>query len=325
MKIINSKFKHDLSFEDYFINENSCFLDIETLGLNRNKDMIYLVGVLYFNKKEGLWNLDQYFSECIDGEKSMLIKLVQAVRSFHTIITYNGNAFDLPYLNNRFHIYNINFNFSQINSLDLYAIVRKNKQYLNLENYKLKTLERFIGIYREDIYSGRDCIDFYKNYLITKDKTLKRKILQHNYDDLFYMLDLFKILDILKHKKTVILNIMNQNLELILEEIRTEGDFLIIQGLIEGELNNKINYYGENYKFLIEEDNRYLMTIEYKKGLLAPTVNCLFIYNEEFSIDIVDESEYPTPNGVILLQVEKNFIIHNIKNLIEQLVKRILI
>lgn len=325
MKIINSKFKHNLSFEDYSINEDSCLLDIETLGLNRNKDMIYLVGVLYFNKKEGLWNLDQYFSECIEDEKSMLIKLVQAVRNFHTIITYNGDAFDLPYLNKRFHIYNIDFNFSQVNSLDLYAIVRKNKQYLNLENYKLKTLERFIGIYREDIYSGRDCIDFYKNYLITKDKTLKEKILQHNYDDLFYMLDLFKILDILKDNKTIILKINNQSLELIIEEIKLEGDFLIIQGLMEGELKNNINYYGENYKILMMEDSKYLITIEYKKGLLTPTVNCLFLYNKEFSIDMVDESEHFTPDGIILLQVEKSFIIHNIKSLIEELVKRILI
>lgn len=325
MKIINSKFKHNLSFEDYSINEDSCLLDIETLGLNRNKDMIYLVGVLYFNKKEGLWNLDQYFSECIEDEKSMLIKLVQAVRNFHTIITYNGDAFDLPYLNKRFHIYNIDFNFSQVNSLDLYAIVRKNKQYLNLENYKLKTLERFIGIYREDIYSGRDCIDFYKNYLITKDKTLKEKILQHNYDDLFYMLDLFKILDILKDNKTIILKINNQSLELIIEEIKLEGDFLIIQGLMEGELKNNINYYGENYKILMMEDSKYLITIEYKKGLLTPTVNCLFLYNKEFSIDMVDESEHFTPDGIILLQVEKSFIINNIKSLIEQLVKRILI
>lgn len=325
MKIINSKFEHNLSFEDYSLIENSCFLDIETLGLNRNKDMIYLVGVLYFNKKEGLWNLDQYFSESIEEEKSMLIELVQAVRRFHTIITYNGNAFDLPYLNNRFYIYNIDFDFTQNDSLDLYAIVRKNKQYLNLENYKLKTLERYIGIYREDIYSGRDCIDFYKNYLITKDRALKKKILQHNYDDLFYMLDLFKVLDILKHKQTVYLNVKDQSLELKLEEIKSEGDFLVIQGIIESELANKINYYGENYKFIIEEDNRYIVTIEYKKGLLTPTVNCLFIYNEDFSINIVDESKHVTPNGIILLQVEKTYIIQNIKNLIEQLVKRILI
>lgn len=325
MKILNSKFKHSLFFKDYSINDNSCFLDIETLGLNRNKDMIYLVGVLYFNKNEELWNLDQYFSESIEDEKSMLIELVQAVKDFHTIITYNGNAFDLPYLNNRFYIYDIEFNFNKINSLDLYAIVRKNKQYLNLENYKLKTLERFIGIYREDIYSGRDCIDFYKDYLITEDKELKKKILQHNYDDLFYMLDLFKIIDILKHKKTISININNQILQLILEDIKSEGDFLIIQGIIESESTNKINYYGENYKVLIEEDNRYIITIEYKKGLLSPRVNCRFIYNHEFSIDIVDESEHTTPNGVILLQVENTIIIQNIKNLIEQLVKRILI
>ena len=323
MKIINSKFKHDLSFSDYFLNEDSCFLDIETLGLNRNKDMIYLVGILYFDKIEGLWNLDQYFSELIEEERPMLVELVQAVKSFHTIITYNGNSFDLPYLNHRFHLYNIDFNFSETNSLDLYAIVRKNKQYLNLENYKLKTLERYIGIYREDIYSGRDCIDFYKDFLFTKDKILKKKILQHNYDDLFYMLDLFQILDILKTKKTIFLNINDHNLELVLEEIKLDGDFLVIKGNIHSESINKINYYDENYKLIIEDDKSYLITIEYKKGLIRPRVNCLFIYNKEFSIDIIDQSDYTTPKGVILLQVEKSFTMENIKNMVEELVKRI--
>ena len=325
MKIINSKFKHDLTLSKYSIDENSCFLDIETLGLNRNKDMIYLVGLLYFNKADNLWNLDQYFSESIEDEKSMLIELAKEIESFHTIITYNGNSFDLPYLNKRFHIYNINFNFSKTHSLDLYAIVRKNKQYLNLENYKLKTLERYIGVYREDIYSGRDCIDFYKNYITTKDLDLKKKILQHNYDDLFYMLDLMKILDILKHKKTISLQITDKALDLILEDIKLEGDFLIIQGIIESKFYNKMNYYGDNYKIVSEEDNSYHIRIEHKKGLLTPTINCLFIYSKDFSIDIIDESQHSTPNGVILLQVGNNFIIPNIKNLIKQLVNGILI
>ncbi len=325
MKIINSKFAHNLSFSDYSLNENSCFLDIETLGLNRNKDMIYLVGILYFDKKDEMWNLNQYFSEFIDEEKSMLIELVKAIRDFHTIITYNGNSFDLPYLNHRFHIYNIDFSFSKINSLDLYAIVRKNKQYLNLENYKLKTLERYIGIYREDIYSGRDCIDFYNKYIISQDKSLKEKILQHNYDDLFYMLDLFQILDILKDKKTISITINNEICHLIMEEITSEGDFLIIEGIIDNISNYKINYYGENYKFLIHKDNSFLFRIEYKKGLITPAKSCLFIYNKEFSIDILDKSLHSAPNGVILLQVEKKFILPNIKNIIEQLVKSILI
>ena len=325
MKIINSKFKHDLSLSEYSIDENSCFLDIETLGLNRNKDMIYLVGVLYFDKAENLWNLDQYFSESIKDEKSMLIELVKRIENFHTIITYNGNSFDLPYLNNRFHLYNIDFNFSNNHSLDLYAIVRKNKQYLNLENYKLKTLERYLGVYREDIYSGRDCIDFYKDYVLTKDLSLKKKILQHNYDDLFYMLDLMKILDILKHKKTISLQITENPFNLILEDIKLEGDFLIIQGIIESEFYYKLNYYGDNYKIVTEEDNSYHITIEHKKGLLTPTINCLFIYNKDFSLDIIDESEHSIPNGVILLKVGNNFIIPNIKNLVKQLVNDILI
>lgn len=325
MKIIKSKFEHNLDFTKYFVSEHSCFLDIETLGLNRNKHMIYLVGILYFSKEENLWYLEQYFAESMEDEQYMLQEVINSVKDFKTIITYNGNSFDLPYLNKRLSKYNINFQFSIDKSLDLYAIVRNNKQYLNLENYKLKTLEKYIGIYREDIYSGRDCIEFYKEYLLSGDNNLKDKILQHNYDDLFYMLDLFSILDIIKDKKTIYIDTNNDKLELIIEDIKSEGDFLIIHGNIKSDLKYKINYYGDSYSFIIDEANKYLITIEYKKGMLTPTLACLFVYNKEFSIELVDETNHKTPNGVILLQIGKKFMIENIKNFSEQLIKSILV
>ncbi len=325
MKIIKSKFEHDLSFNDYSLSHESCFLDIESLGLNRNRDMIYLVGLVYFDKCEGLWNLVQYFAESIQEEELMLKKLVQAISGFHTIITYNGDSFDLPYLDNRFKMYNIDFEISQFESLDLYAIVRRNKQYLNLQNYKLKTLEQFIGIYREDIYSGKDCIDFYKEYLLSKNQDLRIKILRHNYDDLFYMLDLFKVLDILRDRKTISLSIKDEDLNIIINDMKAQGDFLIIEGFIESELNLKVNHYDDNFKFLMGEKDEFLFTLEYKKGLIRPKVSCLFIYAQEFSLNIIDESEYKPPKGVILLKVEKDFIIDNIKQIMEFLFKRILI
>ncbi len=323
MKIINSKFKHNLDFTAYGISHNSCFLDIETLGLNRNKDMIYLVGVVYYDKTENLWNLDQYFAETYEEEKNMLSELKDKIANFETLITYNGDAFDLPYLSNRFKIYNIDFDISKIKSLDLYSIVRKNKQYLNLENYKLKTLERFIGIYREDIYSGRDCIQFYKDYLITKDSLLEAKILNHNYDDLFYMLDLFDVLDILQDKKTVQLKVKDESINLILNEIKTIGDFLIIKGDIESNLDYKINYYSDNFNFILGDE--FLIEIEYKKGLITPEINCIFIYNHDFSLDIYDQSYHSPPKDVILLQTGKTLELNNIKIIIEHLAKRILI
>ncbi len=325
MILINSKFQHDLSFSEYSLNEDSCFLDIETLGLNRNRDMVYLVGLIYFNQDENLWNLDQYFAEDLQDEKSMLLELVQAIKQFSTIITYNGDAFDIPYLNNRFKIYNVEYQIPKDISFDLYSIVRKNKQYLNLENYKLKSLERSIGIYREDIYSGKDCIEFYKKYLSTNDSVLKDDILRHNYEDLFYMLDLFKVLEIIKDKKTLYLTIGEEYLNIIIDNLIIDGDYIIITGLVDSKSKNTINYYENNYKFVILDNNEFIITLEVKKGLISPEEICLFIYNLEFDIHISDESGYTTPKGVILLQVEKKFMISNIKNIIESLIKRILI
>ena len=148
MEIISSKISHKLNLIKYIKDPNSCFLDIETTGLDRNKRMIYLIGVLYYDLKAQTWILKQYFANEIEKEKKLLNVFIKEISSFGKIITYNGDNFDIPFINHRLKLNNINDSINGNKSFDLYTIIRKNRDYLNLKNLKLKTVEKSLSFYR---------------------------------------------------------------------------------------------------------------------------------------------------------------------------------
>lgn len=326
MKIIRKDFSHNLKLDKYFNDSNCCFIDIETTGFSRSKDKIYLIGLLYYNKKIKLWTLIQFLADELSKEEEILNELVRILPRFNTLITYNGNSFDIPFINARLKSYSIPYEISKENSFDLYNIVKENRNYLNMENMKLKTLERYLGIFRNDIYSGKDCIEFYYNYLESKDEVLEERLLLHNYDDLFYMLDTIKILDVIKDIKTFSVLINNKKIDCEIENIIEFGDNLVFTGFIKGRFELKLLHYGSNYKVVIDESNRFEISIEYRKGLITPTQECTFIYRDDFYIpdEILDTSIYRVPDNVILLGVEKNYEVNNIKSILIYLINKII-
>lgn len=83
-------------------------------------------------------------------------------------------------------------------NFDILRVSRANRAYLNLSDYKLKTLEKFLGIERTDAISGKESVEMYFDYLSSKDSSLKEKILLHNYEDILNIVDLFSIFNFCK-------------------------------------------------------------------------------------------------------------------------------
>lgn len=324
LKIITKEFKKDIEYNKYFNNSMVCFIDIETTGLSRAYSSIYLIGVLYYAKVRDIWTLTQYFAENIEQEGAILFEFIRFISDYDKIITYNGDSFDIPFINQRLDKLNIQYNISKDNSVDLYRLVKNNKLYMNLDNLKLKTLEKYLGIEREDIYTGKDCIQFFLDYVKTNHYDLMYRILQHNYDDLFYMPDIMKIINIIETKKSLLIDYMNTNLQLYIEDIKVIGDHLVVNGFVKG--NNSINliHYHSNYKIYFDNENRFEVTIEYSIGLVSPTTKGLFVDKNkmELSKDVVDKTIYYLPSHILLLKVEKQYCIENIKLLLTELITK---
>lgn len=299
--------------------DNICFLDIETTGLSRKYNFIYLVGFLYFDIKLNSYYVIQFFIDSKDKEKELLTRTINFLKNFEYIINYNGTNFDIPFINERCKQNNLNIQVDIDKSFDIYSILRKNKNLLNLDNLKLETVEEYLGIYREDQYSGLECIYFYKEYQETLNKELKDKILLHNFEDLIYLNQILKIIDIIYAKNSIKINTNDKSLMLIINEISFTNDFCHIDGSIKYDNNINISTFEKNYNASFNKD-KFDLSFIIEKGLIEKDTYAYFFnlnnINLNPSKNIFNNSPYLLPCNIALLQINQKIFLDNIKTII---------
>lgn len=172
--------------------EDVLFFDIETTGLSARSAGLYLIGVLtYTNKK---WTLLQFFCEDVADEPAVLQAFFELLRTKKTLISYNGDGFDIPFLRHMLEQYGLPYSFDAVESFDLFKKFRPLKRLLNLPDLKLKSCERFLGIDREDRFTGGELIEFYFEWQKTKVPALLDTLLLHNAEDIANLPNLLPLL-----------------------------------------------------------------------------------------------------------------------------------
>lgn len=188
------------------------FFDIETTGLSKINNHIYLIGCGYYTP-EGL-NIIQWFAENEQEEIDVLKAFIDFSSSFSCLVNYNGKSFDIPFTSARMEKYGLSM--PNLESVDLYTIVKPLKRLLSLNDLTQKSIENFLGIKRNDKYNGGELIPVYKEYvkitealssqnakfknvvpdiLINKSKDKLQLLLLHNYEDVLNMHEIVKIFD----------------------------------------------------------------------------------------------------------------------------------
>ncbi len=157
--------------------------DIETTGFSPEVTSLYLVGVMFYDTNINNWTMKQFFNDDGLSEVSIIEEFMKFATNFQYIINFNGDGFDIPYICKKLTHYKINYNFNHLTSIDIYKAIRPYKQALYLDNLKQKTIELFLGIDRNDKYSGGDLIKVYNDYLTSKNDKLLKLLLQHNFED----------------------------------------------------------------------------------------------------------------------------------------------
>jgi hypothetical protein len=170
---------------------SSIFFDIETTGFSPAHSSIYLIGCA--RRIGESVQIDQFFAETPADEKEVVSSFLDILKDCRTIISYNGIGFDIPFLKAKCDSYKLKEQFKDFNYLDIFKSVSKLKFLLKLPNYKQKTLESFLGLSREDRYSGGDLINVYQEYCKTPDSQKEELLLLHNYEDVLGMMDLLPI------------------------------------------------------------------------------------------------------------------------------------
>lgn len=168
------------------------FLDIETTGLSPRDSEIYMIGAAY--NSGGSWRISQFFADSADQEKEVLTSFLAFSKDYKKLVHFNGERFDIPFLQARYEEYGLQDPFKDMVSFDLYKQINPYKMQLGLSDCKQQSVERFMGIRREEDSEGGNLIAAYKDYKESKDSELLKLLLLHNFDD---VTGLIKILPIM--------------------------------------------------------------------------------------------------------------------------------
>ncbi len=188
MKFIetDTHLEQDIYFSRCYEKEQLLFFDIETTGFSAFNTKLYFIGCMYFSGSS--WKAGQWFNEDGASEQALLQSFIDFAKKYKYLIHFNGDGFDIPYINNKLSQYNISGDLTHLESIDLYKGIKPFKKALALPNLKLKTIEGYLGIERKDTYTGGELIAVYDKYLQTEEETLFQLLLQHNYEDIINML-----------------------------------------------------------------------------------------------------------------------------------------
>jgi uncharacterized protein YprB with RNaseH-like and TPR domain len=167
-----------------------CFLDTETTGLSGGTGtMAFIVGLGFF-VEEG-FRVHQYFLRDPGDEPAMVEVLQDRLTAFDGLISFNGRAFDVPIIENRFILARAVPPLRDMPHFDLLHPARRLWRYA-LSSCALTSLEReVLGVRREqaDVPSG--VIPFlYRDYLRTGDARDMKRVLYHNKIDILSMVTL---------------------------------------------------------------------------------------------------------------------------------------
>ena len=192
MKEITKTYSYDINLPVSLRSRRFLFLDIETTGLSSSNSRVYLIGFLY--QEGGRWVFTQLFAESPYEERAVLVRAAAFASHFDLFVHFNGCQFDLPYLHGRCVEHGVDDSFMSTPSLDLYLELRGCKKLLGLPNCRLKTIESFLGLAREDKYDGGLLINVYYDYVKTRSEDELHLLLLHNEEDVTGMPSLLPML-----------------------------------------------------------------------------------------------------------------------------------
>lgn len=283
-KIINIE-KTNSDFEDYLL------FDIETTGLNRSKNFMYMFGVCEKKKDELIFS--QYYIENEDYERELILKINEILKH-KKIISYNGDRFDFPFIRKKASKYEIEL--ENFNNIDIYREFQKLNFFLNEPSLKAINLGKRLGLDVHDHVNQEEMPKIFKMYQKLKDKELLAKLIYHNYIDL-------KVLShIYEYKRAILDNVLfikNKNFSGKIKNIYIQKNYLIIR--LENSNNKNINFNRLNYSIETIRDE-IKISLELKDGILKDEMKAKVFKLYNYENKIFKASKDLKDNYVLLIK-----------------------
>ena len=157
------------------------FFDLETTGLSGGAGTVaFVVGFGCFEGSR--FHVWQFVLPSFAGECRLLAAVTAAVSRAHTLVTFNGKSFDVPFIQMRWLYHGLETPLSALRHLDLLHPARR---LWGPDTGGLGALEdRVLGFRRRDDVPGFEIPSRYFDYLRSGDPAPLRGVLSHNCLDL---------------------------------------------------------------------------------------------------------------------------------------------
>lgn len=160
------------------IDKDAVFLDIET---DLDQSLVWLIGI-YFKKTQ---EFVQLVAETPKEERKILREFLERLNGYSgSIYTFSGTGFDERVLKNRLDVHG--FDSSNLPPfVDIHHAIPSSVA-LPLKSYSLKSVAAYFGYeYRHPGLDGMTvAIEYLTNYQRSRNKTLLKKLLEYNEDDI---------------------------------------------------------------------------------------------------------------------------------------------
>ncbi len=170
--------------------EEFVFLDIETLGLSSRP--VFLIGL--GRVSGGSIVVRQYLSRSVEEEESTLAAVLPDLEAEGTaLVTFNGRAFDVPYIRDRLARHGIPADLA-LPHFDVLHFARRRWRD-SLGSCRLGALEAgVLGLARTDDVPSRMVPEFYEIYRRTRNPGPLVPVVEHNRQDIVSLARLFAVL-----------------------------------------------------------------------------------------------------------------------------------
>lgn len=250
--------------------------DIETTGFSKHSNFIYLIG--YIVQERGEIYIKQLLADSRQEESNLLQQFFDDCRSSTSLLTFNGDQFDIPFIIARAKLHHLStLFFENMSRFDLYKELKAYKKILPIPSARQKSFEEFLNTGRKDEMDGGELIQIYLDYEKKPTEQFENLLLLHNYEDVLGLLELQQLCvyeDALK--STSIEQSSYSYFEQTSEILITQKHSLDIPRTIS--FRNSFGYYS------IEQFNRKLL-LKIKKGFykkpLTPHKDYVYLVSED--------------------------------------------
>lgn len=219
--------------------EDFVFIDTETTGLGLGTGTFaFLIGLGKF--QDDNFVIEQYFLRDPAEEPAALASVAERIPENPIIVSFNGKAFDIPLLTNRYILNSISTPFGTAEHLDLLHLARRlwrerlsSRTLINLEGQILAAQRS-----HEDV-PGWVIPQLYNDYLNTGDARLIKNVFYHNGKDVLAM--------------AALLNFISDLLGNPFDETELPAEDLMCIGLLHQSLGN-IAYASDIFRFVLKQD-----------------------------------------------------------------------